>query len=121
MSDLPCWVQVGPPKPPSPVPEGIEEEASPAKVTSLKDDSAAPSDAYAQERSRLRADLQKVSVVCWEMHSGWTVCTSAWTGCDSNAQSARHEHRRPLTTIDTKCLIQIQNQMPMWAWREPCA
>lgn len=51
---------VGPPKPPSPVPEGIEEEASPAKVATYHDDSsAAAPDPYAQERSRLRADLQK--------------------------------------------------------------
>jgi hypothetical protein len=54
-------LQVGPPKPPSPVPEGIEEEASPAKVATYHDDSsAAAPDPYAQERSRLRADLQKV-------------------------------------------------------------
>lgn len=57
-------MQVGPPKPPSPVPEGIEEEASPAKVASLKEDSGAPSEAYAQERSRLRSDLQKVCRLC---------------------------------------------------------
>jgi hypothetical protein len=51
---------VGPPKPPSPVPEGIEEEASPVKVAAYNDDSSAAPDPYAQERSRLRADLQKV-------------------------------------------------------------
>ena len=56
---------MGPPKPPSPVPEGIEEEASPAKVLSYNDDSsAAAPDPYAQERSRLRADLQKVCKIC---------------------------------------------------------
>jgi hypothetical protein len=57
---------VGPPKPPSPVPEGVEEEVSPAKVA-VKDDSApvsasrgtADSDSFAQERSRLKSDLQK--------------------------------------------------------------
>ncbi len=64
-----AWIsfQVGPPKPPSPVPEGVEEEVSPAKVA-VKDDSApvsasrgtADSDSFAQERSRLKSDLQKV-------------------------------------------------------------
>jgi len=55
---------VGPPKPPSPVPEGVEEEASPAKA--FKDDSAPVSvsrgtdDSFAQERTRLKSDLQKV-------------------------------------------------------------
>lgn len=46
------------------MPEGVEEEASPAKA--FKDDSAPVSvsrgtdDSFAQERTRLKSDLQKV-------------------------------------------------------------
>jgi hypothetical protein len=77
LRNLPLWthVQVGPPKPPSPVPEGIEEEASPVKVAAYKDDSSSVApDPYAQERTRLRADLQKVcghSAACGSAMLNW--------------------------------------------------
>lgn len=56
---------VGPPKPPSPVPEGIEEEASPAK--SAFNDAAPVSvsrggdDSAARERNRLKDDLARAN------------------------------------------------------------
>jgi len=56
-------VLVGPPKPPSPVPEGVEEEASPAKSAYQADDAPSASqrgDSGSRERERsLEAQLLK--------------------------------------------------------------
>lgn len=59
-----AWNQVGPPKPPSPVPEGVEEEASPAKSAYQAGDAPSASqrgDSGSRERERsLEAQLLKV-------------------------------------------------------------
>ena len=71
--------QVGPPKPPSPVPEGVEEESSPSKDV-FKDSTAGPTPvsgphstvsasediiSVTRERNALRDQLQRVC----RMHS----------------------------------------------------
>lgn len=95
-------VQVGPPKPPSPVPEGVEEEASPAKGGVFKDHSTSVTvsrgtdDSFAQERSRLKSDLQKVcDLVACCLVLFWCVSWSA-------AQSFRGEAARVCSQHETR-------------------
>lgn len=78
-------MQVGPPKPPSPVPEGVEEEASPARGAHRTGDAALASqrggDSGSRDRERsLESQLLKVrhmrcpqpGPLAWRLFLPWT-------------------------------------------------
>ena len=51
---------VGPPKPPSPVPEGTEEEASPARGTTAAQGGVAAAPQYGDDRARLQQQVTRL-------------------------------------------------------------